>query len=110
MIAPVRQGICALESLPDWDCARWGEHLTIPVRLDTPALLMKTPLVLCFSAAVFFAPLVTRADNEIGFIEKFALAQDREAVLSQLLPGSEDFYFFHALHYQNTKQAAKLAQ
>ena len=49
-----------------------------------------------------------RADNEIGFIEKFALAADREKVLGELIPGSEDYYFFHALHYQNTAQAAKL--
>ena len=46
--------------------------------------------------------------NEIGFIEKFALAADRESVLSQLIPGSEDFYFFHALHYQNKRDTAKL--
>ncbi|MEA3208202.1 MAG: hypothetical protein QOE70_1259 [Chthoniobacter sp.] len=49
-----------------------------------------------------------RADNEIGFIEKFALAPDREAVLGELIPGSEDYYFFHALHFQNSGQAAKL--
>lgn len=55
--------------------------------------------------------LATRlgADNEIGFIEKFALAPDREAVLGQLIPGTEDYYFFHALHYQNTGQKPKLA-
>ncbi len=70
---------------------------------------MKTPLVL-LSAALLAAPFAIRAENEIGFIEKFALAPDREAVLSQLLPGSEDSYFFHALHYQSTRQAAKLAE
>ncbi|HEX8294701.1 MAG TPA: hypothetical protein VF593_00240 [Chthoniobacteraceae bacterium] len=46
--------------------------------------------------------------NEIGFIEKFALAPNREVVLGELIPGSEDFYFYHALHFQNTSQAAKL--
>ncbi|MEA3208203.1 MAG: hypothetical protein QOE70_1260 [Chthoniobacter sp.] len=54
------------------------------------------------------AASVLHADNEIGFIEKFALAPDREAVLAQLIPGSEDSYFFHALHYQNSGDAAKL--
>ena len=49
------------------------------------------------------------ADNEIGFIEKFALAKDRAAVLQQLVPGTEEYYFFHALHYQNTAQGPKLA-
>lgn len=52
---------------------------------------------------------VARAENEIGFIETFALAPDREAVLGQLIPGSEEFYFFSALHFQNTKQKEKLA-
>jgi hypothetical protein len=43
-----------------------------------------------------------RGDNEVGFIERFALAADREKVLTELVPGTEDYYFFHALHYQNT--------
>jgi hypothetical protein len=52
---------------------------------------------------------IGRAENEIGFIERFALAADREKVLSELVPGTEDYYFFYALQYQNTKQAPKLA-
>ncbi len=51
----------------------------------------------------------SRAENEVGFIERFALASDREAVLGQLVPGTEDYYFFCALHYQNTAQKPKLA-
>src|SRR5438105_9691077 len=56
---------------------------------------------------VFTSPLAW-AENEIGFIEKFALAPDREKVLGELVPGSEDYYFFYALHYQNTRNEAKL--
>ena len=41
---------------------------------------------------------------EIGFIEKFALAKDRTEALQLLIPGSEDYYYFHCLHYQNTEQ------
>lgn len=55
------------------------------------------------------AAAVLRAENEVGFIEKFALAKDREAALQQLVPGTEEYYFFHALHYQNSQQPAKLA-
>ncbi len=66
-------------------------------------LRLLAPLALAISAHILFA------ENEIGFIEKFALAPDREVVLSQLIPGSEEFYFFHALHYQNSAQAPKLA-
>ena len=68
---------------------------------------MKKRLLL--PALLLLASLVARGENEIGFIEKFALATDREAVLGQLLPGSEESYFFHALHYQNIKDAPKLA-
>jgi hypothetical protein len=70
---------------------------------------MKTrPAILCLLVApLLVIPL--RAENEIGFIEKFALAADREAVLQQLVPGTEEYYFFYALHYQNTAQAPKLA-
>ncbi len=67
---------------------------------------MKTRL-LSSLLAISFARFLC-AENEVGFIEKFALAPDREAVLSQLIPGSEEFYFYHALHFQNTAQAAKL--
>ena len=70
---------------------------------------MKTRLAFALAVCVLLFPFAGRAENEIGFIEKFALAPDREAVLDQLLPGTEDFYFFHALHYQNTRQAAKLS-
>ena len=66
---------------------------------------MKTPLLLICSLAI---STLLHAENEIGFIEKFALAADREAVLNELIPGSEDYYFYHALQYQNTGQEEKL--
>ncbi len=67
---------------------------------------MKSRHLLLFTLS--FTPLLL-AENEIGFIEKFALAPDREKVLGELIPGSEDYFFFHALHWQNTGQKAKLA-
>ncbi|KAB2660232.1 MAG: hypothetical protein DVB31_14450, partial [Verrucomicrobia bacterium] len=53
--------------------------------------------------------LAVLGQNEIGFVEKFALSADREATLAQLVPGTEDYYFFHALHYQSTGRKEKLA-
>src|SRR5215213_11100651 len=67
---------------------------------------MKLRLLL-FTALTF--TLLVHAENEIGFIERFALAADREKALAELVPGTEEYYFFHALHYQNTKQSPKLA-
>ncbi len=42
--------------------------------------------------------------GEIGFMEQFVLAPDRSVVLSQLVPGTEDYYYYHCLHYQNLQQ------
>lgn len=64
------------------------------------------PYLVCTLLAVSILSL--HGQTEIGYIEKFALAQDREKVLAELIPGSEDYYFFHALHYQNTGQKEKL--
>ena len=59
-------------------------------------------------ALALFLPLAAHADNETGFIERFALAADREKALGELVPGSEEYYFFHALHYQNVRNNARL--
>ena len=61
-------------------------------------------------AAALASPPPVGADTEIGFIETFALAADREATLGQLVPGTEDHYFFHALHYQSSGQRQKFAE
>lgn len=47
------------------------------------------------------------AEGEIGFIERFALANDRAAALKDLIPGTEEFYFYSALHAQ---QQGKLVE
>ena len=46
--------------------------------------------------------------GEIGFMEDFSLAPDRTVPLKQLIPGTEDFYYYHALHYQNTELYEKV--
>jgi len=40
--------------------------------------------------------------GEIGFVEDFALAKDRSIPLKQLVPGTEDYYYYICLHAQNT--------
>ena len=49
----------------------------------------------------------TAMGGEIGFIEDFALSVDRAAALKQLVPGTEDYYYFHCLHFLNTEQHEK---
>lgn len=67
-------------------------------------------LSLALYALYALFPHSSRADHEVGFIEKFALAADRGAVLKELIPGTEEFYFFTALHLQNTGNAKELAE
>ena len=58
-------------------------------------------------ATVILTPSV-RAAGEIGFPEDFALARDRSIPLKQLIPGTEDFYYYHALQLLNTEQYEKV--
>lgn len=39
--------------------------------------------------------------QEIGYVERFSLADDREAALRELVPNTEDYFYYHALHAQN---------
>ena len=48
--------------------------------------------------------------QEIGVIERFSLASDREAALKELVPGTDDDYYFHALHAQNTGERARFQE
>ena len=48
--------------------------------------------------------------GEIQFVEDFSLARDRATVLKQLIPGTEDYYYFHSLHYLNTEQFEKVRE
>ncbi len=42
--------------------------------------------------------------GEIGYIEDFSLADDRGVPLGQLIPGTDDHFYYHALHLQNNGQ------
>jgi hypothetical protein len=49
----------------------------------------------------------TAKAGDIDFVEDFALAKDRAVSLRQLIPGTEDYYYYHCLHYLNTEQFEK---
>ena len=42
--------------------------------------------------------------GEVGFIEDFSLAEDRVVPLEQLIQSTEDYYYYHCLHYQHEGQ------
>lgn len=39
--------------------------------------------------------------QEIGYVEEFALATNRAEALRELVPGTDDYFYYHALHAQN---------
>lgn len=61
-----------------------------------------------FGLAVLIAVTSQTRAGDIGFAEDFALAKDRSVALKQLIPGTEDYYFFNCLHFQNTEQFDKV--
>jgi hypothetical protein len=45
--------------------------------------------------------------EEIGYVERFVLSEDRAEALQQLIPGTEDYYYYNCLHLQHTEQFDK---
>lgn len=62
----------------------------------------------CLIFAMLLCPAAMAAD--VGFWEEFALADNREEALKQLIPGTKDYYYYHCLHYQNEGQYDKVDQ
>ena len=54
------------------------------------------------AALTLFTSAAANNGGETGFLERFGLADDREAVLETLVPGSRDYYYYHVLHFQNS--------
>ena len=62
------------------------------------------------TAAVLAVLAAACGAGEIGYVEDFALASDRAEALKQLIPGTDDYYYYHCLHYQNLGQPDKVAE
>lgn len=48
--------------------------------------------------------------GEIDYVETFALAGDRVQALKQLIPGTENYYYYNCLHLLQTEQPDKCAE
>lgn len=66
---------------------------------------LKRYFTLLLTATLGFAQTPLYAE-EIGFIENFALAKDRAQVLPQLIPDTEDYFYYHVLFYQSAGKVA----
>ena len=42
--------------------------------------------------------------GEIDFVEKYALGEDRARVLAELVPGTDEYFYYHALQAQHTQR------
>ncbi|MEC7566495.1 MAG: hypothetical protein VX738_12505 [Planctomycetota bacterium] len=51
--------------------------------------------------SLVFLMIAPGGAEEIGYLEQFSIGPDREAALTQLVPGTEAYYFYHCLHLQN---------
>ena len=67
---------------------------------------MKVIILLCIFVIIFLNISLMDA-HEIGFLEEFSLATDREKALKQLIPGTSEYYYYHCLHTQHMKQFDK---
>lgn len=66
--------------------------------------------VLLAGLALAISPATGWQGNEVPDLEKFVFAEDREKALDQLVPGSEDDFFYRALHAQNTGKLPVVAE
>jgi hypothetical protein len=72
-------------------CFRIGESKNMKLRM-TAVLLAVT---------LFLGPAHSQ---EVGYVEQFALANDRSAALAELIPGTDEYYYYHCLQAQNTQR------
>ncbi len=75
-----------------------------------PFRLLFTGCALTVLMAPTGTPPLWGQGQPIDFVERFAMSDDRAAVLAELVPGTEEYYFWHCLHFQNTQQFDKAAE
>jgi len=68
--------------------------------ISRPRFLFQLTALLSFSIS---SPIMAD-EQEVGFVEQFVLSESREEALKSLIPGTQDYYYYHALHYQNERK------
>ena len=69
-------------------------------------MLRKTAILvalICLFAHFLEGPSFSQ---EIGYSEKYALADDRNVALTELIPGTDEYYYYYCLQAQNTQRYA----
>ena len=70
-------------------------------------LLNRAIGIFCCVSLVSLLTLPTADAQEIGFYERFALAENREAALKELIPGTDNYFYYHCLHCQTVGKIAE---
>ena len=60
-------------------------------------------LILALAAATAFGAVRATA-KEIGFAEKYVLAKDKDEAIKNLIPGTDEHYYYQCLHLQAAGQ------
>ncbi len=84
-------------------------HRSLSFNLHRIVAMFRPLFTSCLLILLFILASSTSA-QDIDYVEQFALAADREQALQQLVPGTEAYYFYHCLHYQNSEQLDKVEQ
>ncbi len=66
--------------------------------------LMVLRLCALFAGAFSAADLIS---GEIGFIEDYSLSENRTEAMKQLIPGTEDYFYYRCLNFLNTGDLAQ---
>jgi hypothetical protein len=60
--------------------------------------------LLILAAATMAAFSASALAEEIGFVETYVLAKDKDEAIKQLIPGTDDYYYYQCLRYQAAGQ------
>ncbi len=85
-----------------WLSCRENRGARVPYHLQ----LMNAPFRFLTFLLLGVCPLLKAAD--LAFLEEFAVPEKRAAALQQLVPGTDDYYYYHCLNHQHQGQLAQV--
>ena len=71
--------------------------------MQTLLLLAGTAFLTCF----LFPQNAVAQSEPLGFLERFALSDQREQALEELIPNTPEYFYYHVLHNQNEGRVAQ---
>jgi hypothetical protein len=96
-------GVLGVPPTPPTNLGPWisPRHFPFSVPIGIKMHRMSHPLFSASFLALLLSAPAAAQGTQIGFIEDYALATDRNAALDQLIPGTEEYYYYHCLQRQH---------